>query len=83
MQRNREIATDAMTQDEVRRSITENWEVKEVDMACPGEFGDFDCMYVQRAQAGIPPKGFWFARGMGKVLEQGGKVETLLSCSVN
>lgn len=78
-----EIATDAMTMQEVRRSITENWEVIDVDVACPGEFSDFDCLYVQRAQAGVPPKGFWFARGMGKVQEQGGQVETLLACSVN
>lgn len=78
-----EIETDAITQVEERRSITENWEVLDVDVACPGEFADFDCLYVQRAEAGVPPKGFWYGMGMGKIREEGGRIEALLACSVN
>ena len=76
------MGLEALSGAEERRSLTEDWKVIDVDVPCPGDFSDFDCLYVQRGKVGVPPKGFWYSKGMGKVREEGGKVETLLACSV-
>ncbi|RMH43845.1 MAG: hypothetical protein D6689_04115 [Deltaproteobacteria bacterium] len=65
-----------------RRAITEQWVVLDADAPCPDAFADIDCLHVQRGQAGVPPKAFWFSRGIGKVREDGGQVEQLTACSL-
>jgi hypothetical protein len=78
-----EIEYDANDVEVARRDITEAWSVLHAATACPGDVSDLDCLHVSRQQIGLPPKEFWYSRGVGKVVEQGLQVEELKACSVD
>ncbi len=67
-----------------RIETTEHWEVLGVDVDCSSPLGDFKCLHVKRTrtQGGVAVKEYMFARGIGKIREDGGQVEQLTACSV-
>lgn len=63
---------------------SEEWSVINGDIACPGEWSEHRCVHLRRrtlAGSGTE-KQYWFARGIGKVREEGGVVEELLGCQL-
>jgi len=79
-----EIEYDALGTELRRQPATEQWEVLAVDEACTAPIGTTTCLHLRRTRTGavVTQKEFWFARGVGKVREDGGQVEQLVSCSV-
>lgn len=66
--------------------ITESWEVVGTDVPCSAPFGELTCLQVRRVRAvgGTANKDFFFARGVGKVREEGlEQLEELVSCAPN
>ena len=64
-------------------TTVDNWEVLGVDVECTSPFGVFSCLHVRRlrTEGGVADKQFWFARGIGKVREQGpSQIEELTGC---
>lgn len=78
-----EIEYDSTGTETRRASVTEEWEVVGVDVACDAPLGAFECLHVSRTRTagGIAQKQYWFARGVGKVREEGGQIEQLTACS--
>jgi hypothetical protein len=63
--------------------ITEAWEVIGEDIPCSAPFGELTCLQVRRVRAagGTANKDFFYARGVGKVREEGlNQLEELVSC---
>lgn len=65
-----------------REDRVDQWQVLSTGEPCPGDFADYDCVVIERASVGTPPKTFWFAAGIGKVQETGGQEERLKACSL-
>lgn len=65
-------------------TISEEWSVAGVDVACPEPWSHLKCLHVQlvRLEGGVSQKDYWFARGYGKVLEEGGLIEELFDCDL-
>jgi hypothetical protein len=63
---------------------SEEWSVINGDMACPGDWSEHRCIHLRRRTlAGTgTEKQYWFARGYGKIREEGGVVEELLGCTL-
>jgi len=76
------IITDPNGVETSRTDYTESWEVLAASEPCPGDFADYDCLHIQRSRVGTPAKTFWFARGIGKVREDGGQIEQLTACTL-
>lgn len=54
------------------------WTVEAVDEMVTVPAGTFPCIRLRR-DAGTAPKTFWFSRGVGKIREEGGQIEELVS----
>ena len=61
----------------------DQWTVEAVDEQVTVPAGTFSCIKVHRvgADAGQADKRYWFARGVGKVKEEGGQLEELMATS--
>jgi hypothetical protein len=79
-----QVVTDAVGT-ETTTSITEQWTVLGVDVPCSSAFGELSCLHLRRMRTvgGVSDKEFFYARGIGKVLETGGQTEELLGCTLN
>jgi hypothetical protein len=66
-------------------TTTESWTVVDDAESCETPFGTASCLHVRRTRTagGVADKEFWFARGIGKVREEGGQLEVLTACSVD
>jgi hypothetical protein len=71
---------------EVSTQVTEAWTIYGVDVPCASPAGEFECLHYERARSdgdtGFIRKEFWYARGVGKIREQGGRIEELLDCNL-
>ena len=78
------IEYDAVGVETGRVAVTETWTIAGVDEACESPLGTFRCLHVQRtasdADGGSVMKDYWFARGLGKVREEGDAREELIGC---
>lgn len=65
-------------------TISEEWTVVGVDVACPEPWSQLKCLHVNlvRLEGGVSQKSYWFARGYGKILEEGGLIEELFDCTL-
>ena len=65
-------------------TISEEWTVTGVDVTCPEPWSQLKCLHVElvRLEGGVSQKGYWFARGYGKILEEGGLIEELFDCDL-
>ncbi len=62
---------------------SETWEVLAVNQSVTVPAGTFDALVVRRsAGAGQADKTYWFVRGVGKVKEDGGQLEELVSYNI-
>jgi hypothetical protein len=62
---------------------SETWEVIGVDQPVTVPAGTFNALVVRRtAGAGQADKTYWFVRGVGKVKEDGGQLEELVSYTI-
>ncbi len=79
-----EIEYDSTGTETRRAEVTEEWEILGVDVACDAPIGAFECLHVSRTRTagGIAQKEYWFAKGIGKIREEGGQIEQLTACSV-
>ena len=53
------------------------------DVPCKTDFGELSCVQIQRLRligGNAPPKTYWFARGYGKIREEGEQLEELVGC---
>jgi hypothetical protein len=66
-------------------TISEEWSVAGVDVPCPEPWSHVKCVQVNlvRLEGGVSQKTYWFARGYGKILEEGGLIEELFDCDLN
>ena len=65
-------------------AITESWEVIGVDVPCSAPFGELECLQVRRIRTagGTATKDFYYARGVGKIREEGDQqIEELVDCA--
>jgi hypothetical protein len=64
--------------------VTENWTVMGVDVACETPWGTLQCLQVHReasdSDGGSVAKDYLYARGIGKVREEGASLEELVGC---
>jgi hypothetical protein len=60
-------------------SKQEAWTVEAVDEAVTVPAGTFTCLKVRKTTSGQADKRFWFARGIGKIKEEGEQIEQLTS----
>ncbi len=68
---------------DVTTRITDVWEVTGEDESCTTNMGSFTCVKYNRVrtEGGVAVKDFWFAEGVGKVIEDGSsQVEELEGC---
>lgn len=75
--------TDALDQ-QTATMITESWEVIGVDVPCSAPFGELECIQLRRVRTagGTANKDYYFARGVGKVREEGDQqIEELVDCA--
>lgn len=65
-----------------RIDVIDQWTVLGVDVPCTTPFGQLSCvkLHQNRIQGGIAVKDFYFARGYGKVREEGGQTEEIIGC---
>jgi hypothetical protein len=63
----------------------EEWKVLSGDTACPAPWENLRCVNLQRSTitGGVSQKLYWFARGVGKIREEGGILEELVGCTLN
>lgn len=75
-------ADDEITNEE---NTAEEWTVINGDTACPEPWEDLRCVHIRRRTitGGISLKNYWFARGYGKIREDGGVIEELVGCTLN
>lgn len=68
-----------------RIDAIDQWTIMAVDMPCATPWGELSCIHVHREQiqGGIAIKDYFFARGYGKIREEGGQIETLKGCILN
>lgn len=77
------VTDAAMVQTETQ--FTESWEVIGTDVPCSAPIGDTQCLQVRRIRTagGTSTKDYFFARGVGKIREEGdSQLEELASCDV-
>jgi hypothetical protein len=62
----------------------EEWKVVEGDTACPEPWEALRCVILERRTitGGVSLKKYWFARGLGKIREEGGILEELVGCTL-
>lgn len=79
-----EIEYDGAMVEQRRQLATENWEVVSVAEECSAPIGTLTCLHLRRVRMGAltTQKDFWFAPGIGKIREEGGQVEQLVSCGI-
>lgn len=67
-------------------NVEEVWTVLDVDIPCPAPWGHLRCIHYDRVRTvgGSSQKRYWFARGFGKIREEGasGIIESLLGCNL-
>lgn len=65
-------------------TTSEEWAVISGDTACPAPWDELRCIQVERRTitGGVSLKNYWFARGYGKVREEGGVLEELVGCTL-
>lgn len=65
-----------------RVEVMDQWTVTGVDVPCDTPWGQLSCLrlHEERLAGGIAVKDFYFARGYGKVREEGSQVEELIGC---
>lgn len=65
-------------------TTSEEWSVVSGDVACPEPWAELRCVHIRRRtiSGGISLKEYWFARGYGKVREEGGVLEELVGCTL-
>lgn len=65
-------------------TFSEEWVVTDVNVACPEPWGDVKCLRVEmvRLEGSVSQKIYWFARGYGKIFEEGGTHEELFDCDL-
>lgn len=68
-----------------REMVTDQWTVFGVDVPCTTPWGELECLHVGRVNlvGGNSQKEYYFARGYGKVREEGGVTEELIGCNLN
>jgi hypothetical protein len=66
-------------------STAEEWSVLNGDIECPVPWNEHRCLHLRRRTitGGTSVKEYWFARGFGKVREEGGVIEELVGCTLN
>jgi hypothetical protein len=76
-----ELHTDPATGLTTTKSKVEKWTVEAVDEAVTVPAGTFTCVRLHKvgADQGQADKRFWFARGVGKIKEEGDQLEELAS----
>jgi hypothetical protein len=76
-----EVSVDPLTGNTLTKSKTETWTVEAIDEQVTVPAGTFTTVRVRRVgqDAGQADKTFWFARGVGKVKEQGDQLEELVA----
>lgn len=68
---------------EIMTTVTDTWTVMGVDVACSSPLGDYSCIHLMRERDNpVIVKEYWYARGIGKVREEGGQIEELLGCNL-
>jgi hypothetical protein len=64
--------------------VTETWNVVGIDEACETPWGSLQCLHVHReasdSDGGSVAKDYLYARGYGKVREEGATLEELIGC---
>ncbi|WP_428267456.1 hypothetical protein [Haliangium sp.] len=66
-------------------TVKDQWTVTEDQVECETSFGTMPCIEILRVRlegGDAPPKQYRFARGFGKVLEQGDLREELIGCQL-
>lgn len=67
-------------------NVEEVWTVLDVDIPCPDPWAHLSCVHYERIRTvgGSSQKRYWFARGFGKIREEGagGVIESLLGCDL-
>lgn len=65
-------------------TTSEEWSVVSGDVACPEPWEERRCVHLRREaiEGGISIKQYWFARGYGKIREEGGILEELVGCTL-
>lgn len=63
----------------------EEWSVISGDTECPAPWNELRCVHLNRStiEGGVSIKDYWFARGIGKIREEGGVLEELVGCTLN
>ncbi len=64
-------------------TVQDQWTVLATDVPCKTDFGELSCVQIQRLRligGNAPPKTYWFARGYGKIREEGEQLEELVGC---
>lgn len=76
---------DALDRLVEQENQAEEWSVVNGDTACPGAWNAFRCVHLKRStiEGGVSLKDYWFARGIGKIREEGGVLEDLVGCTLN
>jgi hypothetical protein len=59
-------------------TVSEEWLVAEVDVACPAPWEALKCIHLELDRFTGTQKSYWFARSYGKIRELSGPVEELL-----
>jgi len=79
-----ETHIDGPTSVETMTGRQNQWTVEAVDELVTVPAGTFSCLHLHRvgSELGQSDKRYWFARGVGKVKESGGKLEELSEYSV-
>jgi hypothetical protein len=74
-----ELHTDPATGATTTKSKVENWTVEAIDEDVTVPAGTFKCVRLHKVgtDAGQADKRFWFARGVGKIKEEGDQLEEL------
>ena len=67
-----------------QENAAEEWTVVSGDTECPEPWNDLRCIHVKRStiEGGVSLKDYWFARGIGKIREEGGVLEELVGCTL-
>lgn len=65
-------------------TTSEEWSVVSGDIACPEPWTQLRCVHIRRRTitGGVSLKDYWFARGYGKIREEGGVLEALDDCTL-
>jgi hypothetical protein len=75
---------DALDRITEMETTSEEWTVVSGDIECPEPWTEHRCVHIQRRTiaGGVSLKNYWFARGIGKIREEGGVLEELVGCTL-